>query len=610
MPDAWIQAYVTSSGSTSEDISFASEDEAPAGTRALLYLRVSTKRQIDTDFDPEGISLPAQRVACLRKAEQLGLNVIGEYVEPGRSGTEMTKRVEFQEMLTRIRRERDVDYVVVYELARFARNRLDDAIVMADLKKRGVTLVSATESIDDTPVGQLMHGILAAFNEYRSRKDGADVAYKMGEKAKKGGTLGQAPLGYLNVMLQTEDGRKIRTVEIDPVRGPLVRQAFELYATGDYSTLDVEEVMKTRGLLTRRSPKRIAQPVTHKAWAKMFRNRYYVGIVTYKGQEEIPGRHEPLVDEVVFERVQRLLDEHGVAGERRRVNHHHLKGSLYCGRCHGEGLVRRQIVQRSPGRHGEDYWYFFCIGNQRGGGCQSPHNSADRVEEAVVEHYKTIAFSPDFIARMKIALDQMLAESDAAQRLYRKQLQDQLKELEIKETNLIELAADGTMPQARIKTRLTEIGREREKLQTELSGVVLELTTGVEFLTACLELMRNPHELYRQSSDKVRRGLNQAIFKRIFVFNEEVTGHELQPHLAELRAIEAGQMAVERGQGVETAAHIARSVLKRHLPETELATRKGGERMMLIEALASKFLGHVSSTALMVRPKGFEPLTS
>ena len=101
----------------------------------------------------------------------------------------MTKRVAFQQMLERIRRDKDVDYVIVYKLSRFARNRHDDAIVMADLQKRGVNLISATESIDATPVGQLMHGILAAFNEYRSREDGADIAYKMGQKAENGGTL-------------------------------------------------------------------------------------------------------------------------------------------------------------------------------------------------------------------------------------------------------------------------------------------------------------------------------------------------------------------------------------------------------------------------------------
>jgi len=130
---------------------------AEPGTRAVIYLRVSSAAQVNTDYDPEGISIPAQRVACQRKADQLGLTIVEEYLEPGRSGTEMTRRVAFQQMLTRVRNEKDVDYVIVYKLSRMARNRYDDAIVMADLRKRGVTLISATESIDDSPVGQLMH---------------------------------------------------------------------------------------------------------------------------------------------------------------------------------------------------------------------------------------------------------------------------------------------------------------------------------------------------------------------------------------------------------------------------------------------------------------------
>lgn len=176
----------------------------PKGSRAVLYLRVSTPSQVHTDYDPEGISRPAQRAAGYRKAEQLGVVIVDEYVEPGKSATEMTKRVAFQQMLARIRERKDVGYIIVYKLNRMARNRLDDAIVMADLRKRGVTLISTTESIDDTPVGQLMHGILAAFNEYQSRESGADIAYKMGQKARTGGTIGRAPLGYLNVFDRSE----------------------------------------------------------------------------------------------------------------------------------------------------------------------------------------------------------------------------------------------------------------------------------------------------------------------------------------------------------------------------------------------------------------------
>jgi site-specific DNA recombinase len=52
---------------------------------------------VQTDYDPQGISIPAQRVACQRKAEQMGLTVVDEYVEPGRSGTTIAKRPVFQD---------------------------------------------------------------------------------------------------------------------------------------------------------------------------------------------------------------------------------------------------------------------------------------------------------------------------------------------------------------------------------------------------------------------------------------------------------------------------------------------------------------------------------
>lgn len=79
-----------------------------------------------------------------------------------------------------------------------------------------------------------MHGILAAFNEYRSNSDVADIRYKMGQRTKNGGTLGQAKFGYLNVR-EKIDGYEIRTVATDPERAQYVRLAFELAATGNYT---------------------------------------------------------------------------------------------------------------------------------------------------------------------------------------------------------------------------------------------------------------------------------------------------------------------------------------------------------------------------------------
>jgi DNA invertase Pin-like site-specific DNA recombinase len=150
----------------------------------VIYLRVSSAAQVNTDYDPEGISIPAQREACRRKANLLGVEIPadGEYVEPGRSATNMDHRPAFQAMLERIKTRRDVKYVIVYKLSRMNRNWADSTRVIVTLRAAKVTLISATENIDDTPVGRLTLGIMSAINEFRSAEDARTSATRCGRR--------------------------------------------------------------------------------------------------------------------------------------------------------------------------------------------------------------------------------------------------------------------------------------------------------------------------------------------------------------------------------------------------------------------------------------------
>ncbi len=74
------------------------QHEASGLTRkAFIYLRVTSAGQVNKDYDPEGLSLPAQRLACTAKALSLGAEVVDEFVEPGVSGGSIQKRKAFKE---------------------------------------------------------------------------------------------------------------------------------------------------------------------------------------------------------------------------------------------------------------------------------------------------------------------------------------------------------------------------------------------------------------------------------------------------------------------------------------------------------------------------------
>ena len=92
--------------------------------------------------------------------------------------------------------------------------------------------------------------MLASFNQYRSESDGADISYKQGGKAEHGGTISRAAIGYRNVRVEY-DGRLINSVAIDEDRAELIRTAWKLYATNEYSIDRLQATMADMGLTTR-----------------------------------------------------------------------------------------------------------------------------------------------------------------------------------------------------------------------------------------------------------------------------------------------------------------------------------------------------------------------
>ena len=113
---------------------------------AVIYLRVSTDRQARKGGGEEGYSIPAQREACLRKAQSLNAAVVEEYSDKGESARS-TDRPSLQALLGRLEEKQDIDYVIVHKIDRLARNRHDDAEIALAIHRAGAQLISCTENI-------------------------------------------------------------------------------------------------------------------------------------------------------------------------------------------------------------------------------------------------------------------------------------------------------------------------------------------------------------------------------------------------------------------------------------------------------------------------------
>lgn len=558
------------------------ESDVPdAPGRAVIYIRVSSSQQADKDYDPEGFSIPAQREACVRKAENLGLQVVEEYVDRGESA-KTANRAGLQALLKRLE-ERDITHVIVHKVDRLARNRADDVAIVMKIRGAGAHLVSVTENIDETPSGLLMHGIMSSIAEFYSRNLATEILKGTTQKAKTGGTPFQAPLGYLNTR-EFIDGREIRTISVDPERAPLVKLAFELYASGQYSLIDLCTILEARGLRSRPTRQKPAKVLGTNRLSTILRNDYYIGRLRYAGGY-YEGRHEPLIDEATFEKVQQILDAQRQSGERSWRHYHYLRGSLFCAEC-----GRRLFFTRARGRHGGEYDYFICGGN-KAHLCNQPHHRVEAVEAAIERHYSTVELSDEKRERIRAAVHEhmeglaLIAEKETAR------ARAEVVRLDNEERKLLAAHYNDAISDHIFAEEQQRIRRERVAADELLRRYEIKQEAILETLDHALNLTKSVQAAYLQADDVERRLLNQAFFERIEIDSEEITGHELAAPFAQL----AAPGLAEALEGAAAAGSHPRGA------------RGNGARKAKTPGPSSKVRG--SDVTLLVEPGGFEPPT-
>jgi site-specific DNA recombinase len=103
----------------------------------------------------------------------------------------------------------------------------------------------------------------------------------------------------------------------------------------------------------------------------------------------------------------------------------------------------------------------------------------------------------------------------------------QLGALDTKESNLLDLAADGDLPKEKIREKLIAIRDERASIRRDIEQLEAELDTGRAVFLLALDLLERPQELYREASPALRKMMNQTIFTKLMLDGTTVAGDEL-----------------------------------------------------------------------------------
>ena len=401
-------------------------------------------------------SLADQRAAVEVFCRQQGYELRAWYGDEALPGSDAERRPGFQELVAACRAEPPpVAAVVVWDLARLSRAALDRQFYLADLRRRGVQVLSlrADENLAAAnPMGQVIESVLAFKDEQYLHDMARNVSRGMAASAAAGRTHGnRPPAGYRRTQIvigQHRDGtpRQVQRWAVDEATAPLVREVFRLYAAG----VGLTEIHARVHLLTYFS-----------GYRALLRNPLYVGVVRI-GAARFQDEALRIVDDATWQAVQ-ARRQTPLPG-RRVSSPYLLSGLLVCGRC-GYVMHGRELRSGWQPEKGLFNRYYRCSNGRRPGHYCNTATRCEPVDAAVLQ---TVAARLAEPAQVATLVAELAARAAADPRpAQARALAEALGRVERAIAGLLDLAETGTVAVPEIRRRLAEREAELAALRSE-----------------------------------------------------------------------------------------------------------------------------------------------
>ena len=460
--------------------------------KAVIYARYSSDKQTEQ-------SIEGQLSVCNKFAVDNGYTIIDSYIDRAISAT-TDRRPAFQKMINDSGKGK-FDYVIVYKLDRFSRNRYDSALYKATLKKNNVKLISAMENITDSPESIILEAVIEGMNEYFSRELSQKVKRGQIESIKKGNWIGGVtPYGYDIIN---------KKLVINEAEACVVRRIFNEYSFGR-RTLDIATDLNNSHIKNKKGKK-----FTINSIMTILTNSKYVGYFSYDGvvyDSYVP----PIIDKDLFDEVsERIKNNKRKPGYMKAKEKYLLSGKLYCGLC-GELMVG----ESGTGKSGKVYQYYKCSGRKRKlNKCTNKIFKKSNTEELIIKLTKEHIFKPE-ITNLIIDRVVQISEKHYNNNETLKLLQAKLKEKNKQLNTILEALKNG----------IYNNSTQQMILDLEVDIKTLQDKIEIEELNSCLPIDRKVIEFWfsqfdGECTDDEKRNelIINSFINKIFISDDEIT---------------------------------------------------------------------------------------
>lgn len=453
--------------------------------KAILYCRISSDDQSNFSIEHQESTL---RAYCVR----MNINVVDVIIDQYSAKT--FDRPNYQKVVSQIKAKKNYCNAFMFlRWDRFSRNIYNAMHELKFMQKHGVEIICHDQPVDlSSPDGKMMLAIYLMSPEIENDKISIRTIEGMRKGKLSGNYCGKAPVGYLNA--RNELGKPV--LLIDPVKGKIVKHLFEMFAYQNASTTDLYKYAREINLV-RSGNDQIP---------RILRNVVYAGKISVPATVKeaiqiVPGNHEPIVSEQLFNLVQDII-----CGRKRAQKSHSnedfpLRGVIACGNC-GNLLT----ASFSKGRAGKYYAYYHCQGK-----CKfrlSAPLAHERMQKIMYEMQLSPAFSEAYHLVLKDVFN-----------IENKNIPEQISKLEtmlINQDELLSSADDKFLNNQinsedynRMKSKIYQKKSELERNLSDLKEYALTFESQLKFSMGAL---KNLGEEYFLSNAFTKKNIVGSIF--------------------------------------------------------------------------------------------------
>ncbi len=422
---------------------------------AVIYARFSSHGQNEQTID-------GQVNICREYAERMGLHIIKVYEEKAKTGTN-DHRPAFQAMI-RDAMSDNFQYIIVYMLDRFARNRRDSIMYKEMLKQEhGIRVLSATQQISDDEGGEL-YEMFTEWNDEKYSKRLLKRVHNGLDMSVENGTFTGGHLLYGYKLVDTDRKGKsgiIHKVEIDEPKAAIIRYVFTEYAKG-VDKKDIAHALNTKG------ERFNGKPFHFRSFDNWLYNRKYTGKFNL-GKRVCDKQYPPIIDETTFEKVQqRLHRNRHLSGSKNAVEPYLLTGKAFCGICHTP-----MTSDVGTSRDGTKHYYYVC-NHKRKGKCTKTREDKDFLEKYVTEQVCEFLSDPvnvDYAAQCVVDFYEQRTSNDELKSIETKITQTQLA---VEKYTVAFVETDNQLLKLNIEKKMKEYEQLLIDLEKQKAQIILE----------------------------------------------------------------------------------------------------------------------------------------